>query len=194
MKIVSKDGRTWVEKKQDGKISVGFTRALLDELGECWSILPAASAKVEVKEGQPFCSVETNDGVFCVKSPVKGLISFFSPEAVNFPDRLTEEQAIATMREKTEQDDFVEVPEAPAQGLARPLFNLDREALNQQLADLQAIGGARGVNARNAPNLDPTMGPVRLDDVHDAHRDGRLNLAEARRRWADAQARGVGIR
>ena len=122
MKIVSKDGNTWMEKGKDGKTSVGFTKALIQELEECWHMLPAASNKVVIKEGQPLCSVETNDGLFCVASPTAGVITLFDNRAMNFPDKIGEETIIATISEEVSKEE----PSALDRALA-DLARLDAE-------------------------------------------------------------------
>lgn len=101
MKTISKDGNTWHQKNAAGTIDVGFTKQLIQALEECWHILPAASNKVTIKVDQPLCSVETNDGLFAVTSPVGGVISFFDNRAINFPDKIGEETIIAQVSEKS---------------------------------------------------------------------------------------------
>lgn len=137
MKIVSKDGNTWMEKGKDGKTSVGFTKALIQELEECWHMLPAASNKVVIKEGQPLCSVETNDGLFCVASPTAGVITFFDNRAMNFPDKIVEETIIATISEEVEPS-----------------------ALDRALADLARLEAERPAER---PRLRPQVAPAPAD-------------------------------
>lgn len=137
MKIVSKDGNTWMEKGKDGKTSVGFTKALIQELEECWHMLPAASNKVVIKEGQPLCSVETNDGLFCVASPTAGVITFFDNRAMNFPDKIGEETIIATISEEVSKE--------------------EPSALDRALADLAALETQRAAEQPARPRLRPQV-------------------------------------
>lgn len=104
MKLVSKDGRTWFQKNKEGKTEIGFTNDFLRDLDECWHIMAGATSKVAIKEAQPLCSVETNDGLFSVASPVSGVISFFNTKAMNFPDKITSEEVIAVVAEKAEEE------------------------------------------------------------------------------------------
>ena len=101
MKIVSKDGRLWVEKR-DTDYAVGFTRQFLGELEGCWHMLPAANTKTEIKEKQPLVAVETNDGLFSLPSPVSGIIAFFDNKAMNFPEKLTDEDIVCTIKDAAE--------------------------------------------------------------------------------------------
>lgn len=104
MKLVSKDGRTWFQKNKEGKTEIGFTNDFLRDLDECWHIMAGASSRVSIKEAQPLCSVETNDGLFSVASPVSGVISFFNTRAMNFPDKITSDEVIAVVAEKAEEE------------------------------------------------------------------------------------------
>ena len=133
MKTVSKDGRTWFEKR-DGKTYVGFTKAFLESLDGCWHIIPAANNRTAVKEDAPLCAVETNEGLFSVPSPVTGIISVFENAAMNFPDKLLEENTVAVMSDPKQVEEEVE---ADAQRR--------RNELNAALARL-GDDAARGVN------------------------------------------------
>lgn len=101
MKETSKDGRIWFEKKGT-EVNIGFTSALLGELDDCWHMLPAASNKQEIKENQPLLSVETNDGLFSVATPVAGIITFFDNKAMNFPQKLTTDDVVCVVKDAEE--------------------------------------------------------------------------------------------
>lgn len=98
MKNLSKDGRTWFKKNEDGSTEIGLTASFLNDLDGCWHMMAAASTRTEVKEEQPLLSVETNDGLFSVTAPVAGVISFFAHEALNFPDKVKEDTVVAIMK------------------------------------------------------------------------------------------------
>ena len=104
MKIVSKDGKTWFEKQRDGKTNIGFTSTFLESLDECWHIMAGATSKVAIKVDQPLCSVETNEGLFSIPSPVSGVITFFDTRAMNFPEKLNDTHTIAQIAEKVEEE------------------------------------------------------------------------------------------
>ena len=101
MKETSKDGRIWFEKKGT-EVNIGFTSSLLSELDDCWHLLPAASNKQEIRENQPLLSVETNDGLFSVPTPVSGIITFFDNKAMNFPQKLTTDDVVCVVKDAEE--------------------------------------------------------------------------------------------
>lgn len=101
MKETSKDGRVWFEKKGT-EIQIGFTANLLSELDDCWHLLPAASNKQEIRENQPLLSVETNEGLFSVPTPVSGIITFFDNKAMNFPQKLTTDDVVCVVKDAEE--------------------------------------------------------------------------------------------
>ena len=146
MKITSKDGKTWFEKKPTS-VEVGFTKEFLAELDTCWHMLPAAVRQTPIKEGQPLCSIETNDGLFSVPSPVSGIIAFFDNRAMNFPDKLTEETILCSLAEKA-------VPETAQQ-----------QEINQFLAELGAIEAPRAAQPRIRPAIRPAQGAAGIAQV-----------------------------
>lgn len=151
MKIVSKDGNTWHQKNAAGTIDVGFTKQLIQALEECWHILPAASNKVTIKVDQPLCSVETNDGLFAVTSPVGGVISFFDNRAINFPDKIGEETIIAQVSEKSP-------PESPQTAVEIALEQLRQMEMEQPVRARAGI--ARPILRNNAENMWAQAQPV----------------------------------
>ena len=144
MKLVSKDGRTWFQKNKEGKTEIGFTNDFLRDLDECWHIMAGASNRVSIKEAQPLCSVETNDGLFSVASPVSGVISFFNTKAMNFPDKITSEEVIAVVAEKAEE---------ARDALTIAMENLRQmELLNEAPVRAERpLGRAERVNRQNVP-------------------------------------------
>ena len=131
MKTFSKDGKLWVEKR-DKDLAIGFTASFLSELDGCWHMLPAAGQKTEIKEKQPLVAVETNDGLFSLPSPVSGIIAFFDNKAMNFPEKLTDEDVVCTIKDaemvKAEEKEIQERHERAVQQL------LAQQAERQQVA------------------------------------------------------------
>lgn len=173
MKIVSKDGNTWMEKGKDGKTSVGFTKALIQELEECWHMLPAASNKVVIKEGQPLCSVETNDGLFCVASPTAGVITFFDNRAMNFPDKIVEETIIATISEEVSKEE----PSALDRALA-DLARLEAEREQPVRARLQPRAIPAGWNWEEPNQPVPRLRPAQPIAAQRFFADEMVNVRE----------------
>lgn len=150
MKIVSKDGNTWHQKNAAGTIDVGFTKQLIQALEECWHILPAASNKVTIKVDQPLCSVETNDGLFAVTSPVNGVISFFDNRAINFPDKIGEETIIAQVSEKSSPQTAVEIA----------LEQLQQMEMEQAVPARPVVRGANRLNIDGWARAEADMQPI----------------------------------
>lgn len=77
----------------DGKmVNVGFTRSFLDRMAECWHVMPAHTSRV--REKSPLITIESNEEMFSIPSPITGNIRNFSDKASNFPDRLVETDVI----------------------------------------------------------------------------------------------------
>lgn len=135
MKETSKDGRVWFEKKGT-EIQMGFTPQMLGELDDCWHLLPAASNKQEIRENQPLLSVETNDGLFSVPTPVSGIITFFDNKAMNFPQKLTTDDVVCVVKDAEE----VRRQKAAAdEELRRALEAHAAQIEQRQLAELQRV-------------------------------------------------------
>ena len=93
-KITDALNQIWYE--QDGKqVKVGLTRNFLDTLDECWHILPANTRAIKAKS--PLMTVETNDSLVSVLSPVSGNVVRWETRATNFPDQLTENDVIMVL-------------------------------------------------------------------------------------------------
>ena len=169
MRQTSKDGKTWFEETKNG-VAIGLTKTTLAELAECWHLMPA-SQRVVIKEGQPLLSVETNEGLSSIPSPVTGIITFFDNKAMNMPDHLDEETPVCTV---TPQD---QVKKAAAKKIEEELnpfrapelvgnfvdeANRIREQMRAQAREMQIqqemarnqpparpIGGAEAVRRQN---------------------------------------------
>lgn len=93
-KQVSTCGKLWF-MKQNEEVKVGFTAKFLEEVHKCWHVTPATNKKVEAKS--PLLTVETDESLFTVNSPVSGELYSFSDAALNFPDNIQEDQVIAVI-------------------------------------------------------------------------------------------------
>ncbi len=93
-KEVDVKNQIWFEK--DGKvIRLGLTRNFLETLTECWHILP--SNMKQIKQKAPLLTIESNDGLISLLSPVTGNLYNWDNKAANFPEKLTEEDVIVTL-------------------------------------------------------------------------------------------------
>lgn len=96
MKQFDSDNKIWYETETDGTINVGFTRQfLMENMPECFHILPAHNNEVTIRG--PLFAIETCSGLKSIRSPFKGIISNFSSAARNFPDRIKEDDIVATV-------------------------------------------------------------------------------------------------
>lgn len=93
-KIVNALNQIWHEEREN-TITIGLTRDFLNSLDECWHILPTTQAEIKVKT--PLFTLETNDGLLSILSPVKGFLHHWNDQATNFPDKLTENDPIITL-------------------------------------------------------------------------------------------------
>lgn len=92
-------GDIWINEK-NGTIDIGFNRSFIDQiLTECYHIT-LASAVMLVKD-RPMLTIETNEGLKVIRSPCTGTIVQFSAAARDFPDTLTEETTVLTVRPKS---------------------------------------------------------------------------------------------
>lgn len=98
MRNVDSKNQIWF--MQENRVTkIGFTRDFLNSLDECWQILPANLR--QFKEKAPMLTVETNDGLMSILSPVTGPMIEFNDAARDFPDSLTDETVILTIGEGT---------------------------------------------------------------------------------------------
>lgn len=87
------DGNIWTDTDSRGVVQIGFTKAYIEnQLGECFHVMQADRSTA--RRGQPIMVLETNDGTSRIKSPVSGHIIKFNGKAMDFPDRLSEEDVI----------------------------------------------------------------------------------------------------
>lgn len=92
-KVTNALNQIWYQ--QDGEqIKIGLTRSFLDTLDECWHILPGGRS---VKAKAPLMTVETNDSLVSILSPVAGNLFNWNERATNFPDKLTEDDVVLTL-------------------------------------------------------------------------------------------------
>jgi len=98
MKQTDKTNSIWYET--EGEVTkVGFTPQFLEKLQECFHIVPG-KRKTFVRENGPLMALETNEGLFSITSPVKGVITFFEDKAMNFPEKLTTEDVVVLLQDK----------------------------------------------------------------------------------------------
>jgi glycine cleavage system H lipoate-binding protein len=94
-KVVNDLNQIWVESDGGEHVKIGFTRDFLQQLDQCWHILPANNSRF--KKQMPLMTVETNDGLVSILSPVTGYLQNFDRKAQDFPDKLTEEDVILSI-------------------------------------------------------------------------------------------------
>jgi glycine cleavage system H lipoate-binding protein len=130
---VDSKNQIWFEK-QEQVTTIGFTQTFLNSLDQCWHILPANTEKF--REKSPLLTVETNDALVSILSPVSGSFLEFTAKAQNFPNKLTEGDVIIKLSDR-----------APV----RP--DRDRVVLNVAAQHAAAGGFARWGNAEAAPQV-----------------------------------------
>lgn len=95
--LTNKLNQIWY--KTDGDtIRMGLTRSFLDQLDECWHILPP-NGRI-IKEKSPLFTIETNDSLVSVLSPVAGNFLSWNDRATNFPDKLTDMDVLIELSTK----------------------------------------------------------------------------------------------
>lgn len=96
-KMTNSLNQLWYQK--DGDVfNMGLTRNFLESLDECWHILPTNTSRV--KEKSPLFTIETNDSLLSILSPVAGNFLNWNDRATNFPDKLTEADVIIKLSTK----------------------------------------------------------------------------------------------
>ena len=89
----------WVQEGK-GTVDIGFTQLFIDRiLGECYHITQASS--VMMTKDRAMLTIETNEGLKVIRSPVTGTVSYFNTHARDFPDRLTEDSVVISIKPKT---------------------------------------------------------------------------------------------
>lgn len=150
----------------DGKlVKIGFNRDFLVGLqAECWHIMPANTKSV--KEKAPLVTVENNEEMYSIPSPVSGYVMEFSQKASNFPDKLVETDVVvkitreeikkpvkaATSFASVNLNEFINVvPAAPADDFWANQIAVPRAPLTREQDD-------RLVRERQNNNNDHTDG------------------------------------
>lgn len=91
MRKYNSKNQIWYDEN-DESVRIGFTQSFLDTLDQCWHILPSNTERFKLKA--PLLTVETNDALISIMSPVAGNFMNYSDKAQNFPDRLIESDVI----------------------------------------------------------------------------------------------------
>ena len=114
-KEVDAKGQVWFEQ-EGNRIKLGLTRNFLSTvLEECWHIIPAYREKIV--KGAPLLTIETNDSLISVLSPVSGRVRGWEQRACDFPDQLSEDDTLITVddgKEVMTSDINVVFSDAPA--------------------------------------------------------------------------------
>lgn len=162
------NGNIWTETDDRGVVKIGFSRAYIEQqLGECFHVMQAD--RRVARQGQPIMVLETNDGTSRIKSPLNGRIIKFNNKAMDFPDRLSEDDVILEVL-----PDGVKLPETKA----KPKVEYKTWVNNDMF-----------VQVNNPFQVPP---PVIADDrVHDDERREALRreVFEQQRRMVEERAR-----
>lgn len=91
-KEVDAKGQVWFETAGT-RTRLGLTRNFLSTvMEECWHIIPAYRERVV--KGAPLLTIETNDSLISVLSPVSGRVRAWEQRACDFPDQLSEDDVL----------------------------------------------------------------------------------------------------
>ncbi len=118
--------RYWWET-EGNNTRIGFAPKLLEQLGECFHILPSRR-RSNVREKGPLMAVETAGELFSIPSPVAGIISFFDDRAMNFPDQIKEDDVVCIVKS------------TDAKATVKKPSTLDDERLYGYFADPAVVG------------------------------------------------------
>lgn len=160
-KMTNSLNQLWYQK--DGDVfNMGLTRNFLESLDECWHILPTNTSRV--KEKSPLFTIETNDSLLSILSPVAGNFLNWNDRATNFPDKLTEADVIIKLSTKeiakpeplTGLDDEAEIARLTAIVIDSSLPVATRVRANSQI---QAITAARAALAPRPVTAHPAGVP-----------------------------------
>lgn len=178
-KQVTDTGELWSSETQTGNVQLGFTQSFLNKhQQECWHIIPQLG---KVKKGMVLMSLETNDGLVPVKAPFDGDIVTFENDALNFPEKLTEDTGVIVLRLQKEE------PKKAADYLKKdnkPKKTAPDVRAATPLADAARARQAEIVRPRRQENRTFTMEWDRAEAVVRMREDAR-RMAEAARRWAE---------
>lgn len=91
MRKLDSKNQIWYTE-QEGGYQIGFTKSFLEGLDQCWYIMPAHAERFKLKS--PLLTIETNEMIFSILSPVTGFFQQMENKAQNFPDKLTENDIV----------------------------------------------------------------------------------------------------
>lgn len=150
-KKITDTGELWVDERDNGRVRLGFTSAFLSQhQSECWHIIPTSG---KIQKGSVLMSLETNDGLIPVASPVDGTIELFEEKAINYPEKLTVDTDIAEIRLE------VIKPKSAADYLKKPAAQRASER-NAQATAARGRPGARPRRERTPGGIEWVAGPV----------------------------------
>lgn len=140
MKIVGK--QLWHEPQEDGNVRIGFTPEFIEQLQDCFHIIPSKQ-KSEIRENAPLFAVETGMGLFSVSSPVQGVVTFFDNKIVNSPDKINTEDTVIILGKKKEINKYPSFQASPT--LNQRAWHLRDQGEYQNIAehDFVSIFGTR---------------------------------------------------
>lgn len=115
MRKTDSKNQIWYNE-QGENIQIGFTQSFLDSLEQCWHIMPATQDRFRLKA--PLLTIETNEHLFSILSPVAGRFVRIDPKAQNFPDKLKEADVVLELT--TRPGEAVRRREEVPPGLIRP--------------------------------------------------------------------------
>ncbi len=162
-KLTDSLNQIWYE--QEGRqIKVGLTSDFLNQLDECWHILPAHSH--HIKEKSPLLTVETNDGLMSILSPVSGNVLRWETRATNFPDKLTSNDIILVLTSENLEvkPKAVREPEGPQATPGRQLFG--SAAPRRPIWDAGIINTATAQQSFVGNRIDIEAPPVTMNNNH----------------------------
>lgn len=183
MRKLNSKNQIWYDEDGD-LVRIGFTQPFLNTLDQCWHILPSNTEKFKLKA--PLLTVETNDSLISIMSPVAGNFMNYSDKAQNFPDRLTEADVIMELSTKP----VVRAQVARAQVADNPAARMDWAEEPVHLVDLADFGGGRPfpLNRGGAPIAPGAPRAPQLQRAHAqfaAPQGFNLGAVEARRQQQD---------
>lgn len=159
--------RLWFETLGTNTM-IGFTKPFLEIVNSSWHVLQNGVGSV--KKDAPLLSVETDDALFAVPSPLDGEIITFSDKAQNYPDKLTEDDVVCIVSSLPAQ----KAKKAPARKLPeRMILDDDLLALlqveepvlpnpnpNNHIGSIWATSGIPALPIRHQEFADWANGPV----------------------------------
>jgi glycine cleavage system H lipoate-binding protein len=176
MRKYNSKNQIWYDEN-DESVRIGFTQSFLDTLDQCWHILPSNTERFKLKA--PLLTVETNDALISIMSPVAGNFMNYSDKAQNFPDRLIESDVIMELSLKP-------VVRAQEQGTVRGQIARQRvfDAAEEPAPGIRQLmpewepprAQARGAVPRGIFNLDVEAAPRPRDMVQEAVQNFRNNM------------------